>query len=85
MTADCADLTSAARAYIMANNVHICGYNSAISSLAVQPLNTVPGDCGTSTILLNKIGGGSTLSVNYGFYSSLQRGGARPRRDRGLQ
>ncbi len=70
MVPDCDGLTQQARAYAISHGINVCGLNvSATGGVTTQ--NTVAGTCGTSTILLNKIGGGNTLSVNYGFNSTL--------------
>ena len=65
MEVDCANITAEAEAYAIENDINICGLGEDTNR------GTVTSNCGTSTILLNRIGGGRTLSVNYGFYSSL--------------
>lgn len=70
MVPDCAGISAQARAYAISHNIQVCGLNSPTSG-GMTTQNTVAGTCGTSTILLNKVGGGNTLSVNWGFYSSL--------------
>jgi hypothetical protein len=77
MVPDCEHLTSAARAHILAYGLALCGLNPVSEPGVVAPMNTVGGTCGTSTILLNRISAGRTLSVNYGFYSTLGNAVAR--------
>jgi hypothetical protein len=77
MVPDCEHLSSAARAHILTYGLDLCGLNPSSAPGAVAPMNTVGGTCGTSTILLNRISAGRTLSVNYGFYSTLGNAVAR--------